>query len=207
MSFMMAGSADGSCAAISAAVRAVPAESAATNSLALGKRHSARTTSAEQSVKSVASRARRHCSGRPSAPGGGASEADRLPCRATASNTSDQAIMTSGVAHTVKATRPPGFSTRLHSASAACGRGTWFIPKLDTAAWNILSGYGRSSASPSITTISGCVFRATPTIAAEKSIHARPHHAPRQPPRDGQAHTQRQGHAGQERIRRLQATA
>lgn len=135
MSFMMAGSADGSCAAISAAVRAVPAESAATNSLALGKRHSARTTSAEQSVKSVASRARRHCSGRPSAPGGGASVADRLPCRATASNTSDQAILTSGVAHTVKATRPPGFSTRLHSASAACGRGTWFIPKLDTAAW------------------------------------------------------------------------
>ena len=123
-----------------------------------------------QSVKSVASRARRHCSGRPSAPGGGASVADRLPCRTTASNTSDQAILTSGVAHTVKATRPPGFSTRLHSAGAACcGRGRWFIPKLDTAAWNILSGYGRSSASPSITTISGCVFRATPTIAAEKS--------------------------------------
>ena len=36
-------------------------------------------------------------------------------------------------------------------------------------------------------------------------VHARPHRAPRQPPRDGQAQTQRQGQAGQERIRRLQA--
>ena len=49
----------------------------------------------------------------------------RLPWRATASNTSDQAMLSAGAAHTVNATRPPGLSTRLHSASAASGRGTW----------------------------------------------------------------------------------
>jgi hypothetical protein len=130
MSFIMAASADGSCAAISAAIRTVPAESAATSPSALGKSHSARITSAEQSIKSVASRARRHCSGRFSAPGGGASVADRLPCRATASNTSDQAMFSSGVAHTVKAMRAPGFRLTpngLHS-SRGCPQAAAFPP-------------------------------------------------------------------------------
>ena len=57
-------------------------------------------------------------------PGGGAFKAERLPCRSTASNTSDQAVFSSGAAHTVKATRAPGLSTRQHSASANSGRGT-----------------------------------------------------------------------------------
>ena len=51
MSLAMAAMADGSCAAMSAAIRAVPAESAASNARPFGSNHSERTISADLSAK------------------------------------------------------------------------------------------------------------------------------------------------------------
>jgi hypothetical protein len=121
----MAGRLGGGCAAISAAMRTVPAESAAISARALSTRHSAGTIRAEVSAKPALSSACKHSSIRLNAPpGNGACAAEGTPWRAAASNTSPQAMFSTGLAHTANATRPPGTSTRRACASASAGRGT-----------------------------------------------------------------------------------
>src|SRR5437867_6057441 len=74
-----------------------------------------------------------------------------------------------GSSHHVRASRPPGASTRPSSLAASSGRAKWPMPKLQTTASNAQSVNGSASASASRKRTSTCARAASASISTERS--------------------------------------